>query len=416
MTQSRAVHEEGRAAPGGVRRISEVDALRGFALAGILLVNVLTMAGPAGLVGGGAGDGLGGGFWDGADTAALWLVTCLAQSKFYLLFSFLFGYSFTLQSAAAERAGARIGPRTRRRLLGLLVLGVLHAVFLYIGDILTSYALLGLILLAARRAAPEKALRAALWVWGVLGTLMLLIGALALLGGEAEEVSDAEVARYTAAYRGGFGDVVGANLDALPMAAAASLVMAGFVVAAFLVGLAAGKREWVTTVEAPALRRTALVGLCVGLPFAVFSAAGAVGPLSAKWELLAGMTGIVTAPALTAAYACGLLLWLRGPRGARTAALLAPAGRMALTNYLTQSFVMALVFTGYGLGLYGKLGVAVPVALALLLYAAQLAVSRRVLARYRTGPVERLLRGLTHLGERGRGGREVRSGQEVNDR
>ncbi|MFI6641908.1 DUF418 domain-containing protein [Streptomyces sp. NPDC050504] len=408
MTQHRAAREEGEeravpgqrpAAPGGVRRIAEVDALRGFALGGILLVNVLTMSGPAGLVGG-RPEG-------GADTAALWLVTCLAQSKFYLLFSFLFGYSFTLQSAAAARAGARVAPRTLRRLLGLLVLGVLHAVFLYIGDILTSYALLGPILLAARRAAPGKALRAALWVWGALGALMLLVGAFGYLDGEPDGASEAEAARYTAAYRGGFGDVVGANLDTLPLAAAAALFMAGFVVAAFLAGLAAGKRGWITAVGRPALRRTALAGLCVGLPFAVFSAAGTVGPLPGRWELLAGAVGIVAAPALTAAYACGLLLWLRSPRGERAGAVLASAGRLALTHYLTQSLVMALVFTGYGLGLYGKLGVAVPVGLALLLYAGQLAVSGGFLARFRTGPVERLLRGLTHLGERAGDAREV---------
>ncbi|MEV8309086.1 hypothetical protein AB0P36_17455 [Streptomyces flavidovirens] len=92
------------------QRILEVDALRGFALLGILLVNTLTMAGSYGLLGGRPPAT--------ADTVTLWLVDFLAQSKFYLLFSFLFGYSFTLQAASAERAGARFGPRTMRRLLG----------------------------------------------------------------------------------------------------------------------------------------------------------------------------------------------------------------------------------------------------------------------------------------------------------
>ncbi|MDJ0461015.1 DUF418 domain-containing protein [Streptomyces sp. H27-C3] len=108
--------------------------------------------------------------------------------------------------------------------------------------------------------------------------------------------------------------------------------------------------------------------------------------------------GTVTAPALTAAYASALLLWLRTPRGARAVALLAPAGRMALMDYLTQSLVMAPVFTGYGLGLYGRVGTAAVLCGALVLYAAQPALSARLMRRHRLGPVEWLLRALTVAG------------------
>ncbi|MGW7195501.1 DUF418 domain-containing protein [Streptomyces chryseus] len=384
------------------RRVLEVDALRGFALLGILLVNTLTMAGTQGALGGRPSAAV--------DGVALWLVDFLAQSKFYLLFSFLFGYSFTLQAAAAERAGARLGPRTMRRLLGLFALGALHAVFLYIGDILTTYALLGLILFAARRAAPEKAFRAALWVWGTVGSLLLLFGALGTLAGTddaAEAATAREAAELTAAYRGDFGDVVGANVGQLPLAAVALVVMSGFVVAAFLLGLSAGKRQWLTRVGGAGLRRVLVAGLCVGLPAAALSACGAAGPLPARWELFAAMVGVVMAPALSAAYVAGLLLWFGTPGGARAAGILAPAGRMALTHYLTQSLVMALIFTGYGLGLYGRLGIAAPLGIALLLYAAQLALSARFLRRHRLGPVEWALRAITHL--------RVRP-HEVNDR
>ncbi|MGW7053938.1 DUF418 domain-containing protein [Streptomyces sp. NPDC054887] len=388
-----AAEAAGGPAPRPRSRVLEVDALRGFALLGILLVNTLTMAGTQGTLGGrpsGAADGV-----------ALWLVHCLAQSKFYLLFSFLFGYSFTLQAASAERAGARLGPRTARRLLGLFVLGALHAVFLYVGDILTTYALLGLILFAARRATPEGAFRAALWVWGCFGSLLLLFGALATLAGPDDAATKAaaarEAAELTAGYRGGFGDVVGANVSQLPFAAVALVVMSGFVVAAFLLGLSAGKRQWLTRAGGANLRRVLVAGLCVGLPAAAFSASGATGPLPARWEMLAAMTGVVTAPALSAAYVAGLLLWFGTPGGARAAGILAPAGRMALTNYLTQSLVMALIFTGYGLALYERAGIAVPLGLALLLYAAQLPLSARLLRRHRLGPVEWALRAFTHL-------------------
>ncbi|EFE74718.1 acetyl/propionyl CoA carboxylase [Streptomyces filamentosus NRRL 15998] len=94
----------------------------------------------------------------------------------------------------------------------------------------------------------------------------------------------------------------------------------------------------------------------------------------------------------------GLLLWFTTPRGARLAARLAPAGRMALTNYLTQSLVMALVFTGYGAALYGRTGAAAALGGALLFYGLQLAASAHLMKRHRFGPVERLLRTVTVWG------------------
>ncbi len=119
------------------------------------------------------------------------------------------------------------------------------------------------------------------------------------------------------------------------------------------------------------------------------------GTLGPRWAILGQMVGMVTAPALTAAYVCGMLLLMKTGRGARIAALFAPAGRMALTNYLSQSLVMALVFTAYGLALYDRLGPAVVVLGALVLYAGQLALSAHLMARHRYGPVEWLLRAIT---------------------
>lgn len=379
------------------RRIVEVDALRGFALCGIFLANVLVMAGLDGQRGGGPQTG-------GVDHWAYWLVVMLVQTKFYLLFSFLFGYSFTLQTTSAERDGAPFAPRMLRRLLGLFVLGILHAVLLYPGDILTMYALLGLILFAARSAAPGTMWRAALRVYGIVAALYLLLAAAVALVDDGE---DGGLAVATdgpaAAYRGGAGEVVRANIGAWPDMLAGLVMMGGMVVAAFLAGFAAGKRRLLadsagTPAGAARLRRILVWGLVVGLPGGALMAAGSVGPLPARWQIPTFVVGMLTAPALSAAYASGLLLWSTTPRGARLAARLAPAGRMALTNYLAQSLVMALVFTGYGAALYGRVGVATAMAGALLFYGCQLAASARLMRRHRLGPVERLLRAVTLWG------------------
>ncbi|MFJ8844268.1 DUF418 domain-containing protein [Streptomyces cyaneofuscatus] len=383
-------------------RIVEVDALRGFALCGIFLANVLVMSGLDGLREGGAGPTA-----SGLDQVAHWLVMALVQTKFYLLFSFLFGYSFTLQMDAAERDGAPFAPRMLRRLLGLFVLGALHAVLLYPGDILTTYALLGLVLLAARAVDPARMWRAALRVYGVVAGLYLLLGAAVALvdtgeGDEGLAASAASAAGLTTAYRGGPADVVRANMDAWSDTLTGLLMMGGMVVAAFLAGFVAGRRRLLADTGTPdrtaRLRRICLWGLAVGLPGGVLMAAGTVGPLGARWEIPAFILGMLTAPALSAAYASGLLLWFTTPRGARLAARLAPAGRMALTNYLAQSLVMALVFTGYGAALYGRVGAAAVLGGALLFYGFQLAASAWLMSRHRLGPVERLLRAVTLWG------------------
>ncbi|MFP3989401.1 DUF418 domain-containing protein [Streptomyces sp. E11-3] len=380
-------------------RVLEVDALRGFALGGIFVVNVLAMAGPY-------YGGLGDPGASGADTVATWLVVAFAQAKFYLLFSFLFGYSFTLQMTSAERAGARFGPRMVRRLAGLLVLGMLHAALLYTGDILMAYALFGLILLAARRVSPEKAWRIARRIYLTATAVLLFIGLGAMLDGpEPDSALLAEAAELTEAYRGSAADVIGANVGQWAEILLATVLTGGYVVAAFLVGLAAGKRELLArAAEHPErLRRICVVGAVVGVPGALFMAVGSVGPLPvAVWEFPAMIVGMAMAPALSAAYGAGFLLWVtragRGPRTTGLGALLAGAGRMSLTNYLTQSLVMALVFTGYGFGLYGKAGAAAAVCGALVVYAAQLALSVRLLRRFRMGPVEWVLRAVTLAG------------------
>ncbi|MFI1283649.1 DUF418 domain-containing protein [Streptomyces sp. NPDC020858] len=363
---------------------------------GILLVNALMMAGPYGL-----------GSIDDPNASVLdrtveGIIQTFMAGKFYLMFSFLFGYSFTLQLASAERDRTSPVPRLLRRSLGLLALGVLHAVLLYVGDILMTYAVLGLILIAARTCSPRAALRAARIVYGCVGALLLLIGLASLLMSNAEAAElDAELAQdfavLIADYRGDAASVVQANIGQLPDQLLATLVMSGFVLAAFLTGLHCGKRRLLSDTggHEARMRRICLLGGAIGLPGSLFMALAVSGPLGPRWAILGQMVGTVTAPALTAAYVCGMLLLMKTARGARIAALFAPAGRMALTNYLSQSLVMALVFTAYGIALYDRLSPVVVMLGALVLYAGQLALSAHLMARHRYGPVEWLLRAIT---------------------
>jgi uncharacterized protein len=373
-------------------RVREVDVLRGFALLGILLVNAQAIAGPR-LDPTGAPAGT----W--ADQATGWLVTALVSGKFYLLFSFLFGYSFTLQRAAADRAGAAFAPRHLRRLTGLLLLGLAHGVLLFPGDVLTVYAVLSLFLFAARDLAPRTALRIAAWLVAGTAAWLLAWGLLTVAFTEPVPGPDAAAAAREAmtAYRGDAGSVVRAHLGWLRDVLGWNVVYGADMLAAVLAGLAAGRRGLLadTGRRRAALLRIVRAGLPIGLAGGVLMAVCRDGPLDARWYHVGSAVGVLTAPALTAAYACGLLLLLPTRPGRRLAGALAPAGRTALTQYLTQSLVLALVFTGYGAARYGHHGTAALTAGCVALYAAQLAFAAGLMRRFRYGPVEWLLRAVT---------------------
>lgn len=375
------------ARPGDGARIGDLDALRGFALLGILVVNIAFFASgyPFHLVPDPAY-----GSW--VDQATRWLVEFLFSMKFYLLFSFLFGYSFTLQIDSAVRRGVAFAPRFRRRLAGLFVLGVLHAVFLFHGDILTTYALLGLVLFAARGMRPRTASTLA----GVLLGLVALVIALAAVGGDGL-VPDHAVAldagaRSTEALGGGLGSVLVEHLRAMPAMIGALVVQGPLALCAFLIGLAAGKVRLLADVtrHQGLLRRVQWVGYPVGLAGALVFAIGG------GTENLTGlMLSILTAPLLMAAYVATALRGFQTGWGHRIAGILAPAGRMALSNYLGQSVAAVLIFTGIGLGLVGRVAPLPTLLIAAGIFGGQLLLSAWWLARFRYGPVEWLLRSWT---------------------
>ncbi|MEU1558434.1 DUF418 domain-containing protein [Streptomyces scabiei] len=370
-------------------RLLDVDALRGFALFGILAVNIAFFASgyPFHLVADPAHDS-----W--RDETAEFGVRLLFEMKFYLLFSFLFGYSFTLQLAAAGRAGANFTARFLRRLGGLFVLGGLHAVLLFHGDILTTYALLGLVLLAVRGIQPRTALITAAAIIGVMaaGMAVAALAGVELVTDQGAALADGRAS--TDALAGDLGSVIGEHVRSLPTMAGSLAVQGPLAFAAFLVGLAAGRRQSLadgTGRHTVALRRLERVGYPIGLAGALVFAigGGTVG--------LAGLAvSIVTAPLLVGAYVATLLRVFATPRGARLARVLGPAGQMALSNYLGQSLLGVLIFTGVGLGLAGDTPPAVVPVVALGIFAFQLWLSRRWMARYRYGPAEWALRALTN--------------------
>ncbi|WP_082535663.1 DUF418 domain-containing protein [Nonomuraea pusilla] len=374
-------------------RITAVDALRGFSLLGILIVNIAFLASGYRMA------GLAEPAFDAPlDWATRWLVTMFMENKFYLLFSFLFGYSFTLQVDSAVRQGRPFVPMFLRRLAGLLLLGVAHAVLLFPGDILTTYAVVGLALLALRRISPRTAVMLAILMTALLALGFLLLAALAALGLDtAGTVSHGatEAIKSDAALGGPVWQIVAEHLRKLSLIVVLRVFFQGpAVLAACLIGFAVGKLGVLRDLQAhtKALRRLQWLGFTVGL-------AGAYVYTQSAWngtmhKFLGEAVDLVTAPLLAAAYAATFLRLL--PHMQRIGRALTAPGRMALSNYLAQSLLCSLIFTGYGLALVDRVSPPVEVLIAVGIFVLQVFYSHWWLRNHRYGPVEWLLRYLTY--------------------
>lgn len=391
-------------------RLAALDGLRGFALLGILLVNVGLFSGPEFWLQIG---GMGG--YSGLDAALNFLVTFLFQAKFYSIFSFLFGMGLVMQTMRAEARGVASGGFLARRLAVLAVFGAIHAVFIWSGDILLTYALLGFLFLLFRKRRPRTML-----VWAAIliflpGFLLLVLGTISLLAtttpegaraitqagaGQADlirSVADSALAAYGS---GSYADMVAQRLSELYLFATNIFFIAPGIFGMFLIGGAVARAGWLEDIEAhrAGIRRAVTVGLAVGLPLNLLAAYGIVmntgGAVGTAMLWIGQSAQLLGAPFLALAYAGIVATMIRRFPGSDLARRTAAVGRMALTNYLLQSVVMTSIF--YGLGLYGRVSFAVALLMCLVLYAAQLFLSPLWLSRFSQGPMEWLWRRLTY--------------------
>ncbi|MFJ1455685.1 DUF418 domain-containing protein [Nocardia sp. N2S4-5] len=379
----------------GVRRIAEVDILRGFALFGILVTNVVVVTSLLNLVG--PPDDPSPRFDGRLDTFATGLVDGLFLGRFYLLFAFLFGYSFTLQIAAAERVGASLRARLLRRCAALFAIGLAHVLLLWIGDILALYAVLCLILILLRNLRPRTAVITGAVLYGLFTLPALLLPGSDTGGGQIADLAQVfDLQRLSEGFTGGFTETLRTQLFFGPLFLLFTWIGQGIPsLAMFLFGMAAGKRRIFEDDEL--IRRwtprVLWAGLGAGLPISAVTWADGAGLLRAPacWF---GVQELVN-PLMTFAY-MALVLRLARSRWAPAVAGLAPAGRMAATNYIGQSVVFMCVYTGYGAALADDVAPPAVIGIAVVTFAAQLWFSAWWLRGHAYGPVEWVLRAATY--------------------
>ena len=387
-------------------RLAHLDVLRGFALLGILLVNFEWFTQPLQAIMLGTRADL-----EGMDLVVGQTIAVLGEGKFYPLFSILFGAGFALM---LERAGARGAPFWGiylRRLVVLFLFGLGHILLAWSGDILLVYSLSAFVMILLFRKTPARRL----WKWAILfwslPMLLMWMGAASieatrsnpeihagmLAQFEADQEESREVIDRAAEIHaeGSFAENVGQRARDLRF----MLTFAPFWIPPFLGFFLLGR--WLIATgkltrpesHGPWLRKWRALGLAAGLPMAVAAVWMLHGQnmMIPSLPVAAGMTLATLASVfLPLGYLSAVTL------GSRRLDFLAPAGRMALTNYLLQSVFWTFVFYGYGLGLWGQVPRAAQLPLALAFFAGQVLLSRWWLNRFRFGPAEWLWRSLTY--------------------
>jgi uncharacterized protein len=322
-------------------------------------------------------------------------VEWLFQGKFFVLFSFLFGWGLAIQLAASGRAGVSGSARFLRRLLGLAVIGVAHAVFVFFGDILVLYAILGIPLLSLRKASPR------VLVYVASGAIAVGVCALFLLAISFPEPSSLDPgAAGGQGYRGNLLESVRQRVADWPYAFGFIALFNGPVAfSAFCLGLASAKVGFFQPGNAAYLavrKRLPLLlgaGLVLNLIYAL-SVSGVLGQGLAAAIAFAVLA--IGGPMLACAY---LVMAVEMARRGLLQEATAAAGRMSLTAYVLEGVLAGFVFNGYGLGLYGRVGAAVSLLIALSIFAATHLFAALWLRRYASGPLEFILRAVTRFGE-----------------
>ena len=376
-------------------RDQRIDALRGFALFGILLVNIQSfLYGATNPIGYLEPDAV----W--LDRAVLFATAAFVNVKFMPLFAMLFGAGFSLLYAKLKVMTSEPRRIYRRRMLFLFVFGMLHGVFFYFGDITQMYAVAGLVLLLyVDRDVAGIGRAARNWWIGmavfVAATFVLITPASTL---PPEYVADVKENIEVFSY-GSYLEQLPVRIDEFRDLIVGNFLGLPLTVALMLTGMLAQRAGWLQQPDARAWRTASTLGLLVGLPAALLYGYWMLSDVDA-YGLAATPQG-ATVPmllsiALSFLYASAFLR--RAPD--RLIGWLAPAGRMPLTNYLSQSIAMGALLSGWGLQLGPRLSYWQTAAVAVLIVIFQLMLSWLWLGpmKMKQGPLEAVWRAWTYRG------------------
>ena len=366
------------------------DVLRGFALLGILVVNIQFMALSSdqgargewtyGLINGGA----------------TWIIAAIFAGKFYLLFSFLFGYSssYIIKNDKANRG------RWIKRCFVLMAFGAIHFTFFWHGDIIFLYGLFGLLLLAFM-FRTDRVIKIWTRVIFTLSAILITLAAVSLLISERyfpEQMNNEyiEPALNEVLRNGTFIEAIAPRVELWVFGFISGFFLqGGMAFTAFLLGMRLARSNFLS-VDHDKVQNSRMIkfGLLIGLPIQAFAALLLVrneqsaDPSEALY-LSSLFLGFLTAPILSMAY-IGIIRKLVVTKP-KAVSWLVSAGKMSLTNYISQSVLTSIIFGAWGFGLFQELQIWSVLLLAIAIWLTFTYLSALWLKRFNQGPLEKMM-------------------------
>jgi uncharacterized protein len=392
-------------------RIKVVDIIRGFALLGILSVNMALFSSPI-LYIQAAGIELWDHTWDKWTQVA---ISFFAEGKFYPMFSFLFGLGFMIFIQRAEQKGLKPVRLYLRRVMILLGIGLIHAFFIWAGDILIVYALLAFVLVLFRHRRPKTLLWWAFILLFVPIMMISLLLGLVILGSwfQSEAALVAQNEEYLASLQemieqslsaygtGSFADIFSQRATDLSFIYQSVFISLPTILAMFLFGVYAVKINVFREIKKhiPLIKKVWVGSMLIGIPLALLqvTSSPAIDTVHPSFYDLAYFIAIfIGGPTLCFFYITSLVLLSQKEIWIQRLSPIGAVGRMALSNYLFQSIVCTTIFYSYGLGLYGQVSPALGLLLTFAIYIVQIVISNAWFKSYSFGPVEWIWRRLTY--------------------
>ncbi|MBI3698291.1 MAG: DUF418 domain-containing protein [Acidobacteria bacterium] len=396
-------------------RISLIDVLRGLALFGIIMANMRGFAGP---------------LTSYFQPSLIWktrvdfwvqtLIDTLVQGKFITIFAFLFGVGFAVQLTRAEKRHSGFARFYSRRLLALLLLGALHQLLFWWGDILLSYALGGFLLIPFRKRQNKTVL-----IWALSLMLLPVAGGTGFAlykrlrpdppqkveenkkkAAEDRQKSQADMWKTVKVYQSGnYVGIFKERLGELKRMIRSQPIVVVFTLPIFLLGLWVWRQGIFQDPEAhrSLLQKGLIIGALAGIPANIAFAWGSqvvssqpqTGPPT-PFMLFGFLLATFGRPALSMSYACAVGLLFLNEAWRRLLMPFAAIGRTALSNYLFQTVVCTTIFYGYGGALFAKVSLAWLLVPTVVIYALETPLSNWWLSRYRFGPAEWIWRSMTY--------------------
>ncbi|WP_404451706.1 DUF418 domain-containing protein [Virgibacillus necropolis] len=370
------------------KRLLWIDAARGFAIFGIFMVNVGAFSAPYFMHGGEAGA------WPGTvDHFVQSFIDVFFQASFYTLFSLLFGFGFQLMIDRLVEKGEHVYGILFRRLLLLIGFGVVHAFAIWYGDILLSYGIIGLLLLLFVKVKNKTLLIWAFLLMGISVTYYttFLYDVREYLGFVDHGAIKQAIVNYQS---NSLSDIWSQNYVDWEYAngGISYLFLTSTLLPLFLVGMFIARKRWLHDIER--FQKVLKWGWLISLVIFLVLKLGPYAYGNPIWFSFIQDNLGGSASALFYIFSIGLLA--KTDLGMKLIRPFVHVGRMSLTNYISQSVIMFILFYGIGFALYGTISPLEGVIIVVIIYTLQVFASRWWFRHYQFGPLEWIWRVLTY--------------------